>query len=161
MVSANGNGVELGREFCAEFKGINYQAHRRRGRVDVFLLRDVFLQDVILERAGNFFPVGALLFCHHQIHGPQNRRGRIDRHGNSGLLQINAVEENFHVFQRINGDAALAYFAFTRRMVRVIAHQRGQIKRNGEAAAAAGHQVFVTLVGFLRRSKAGKLAHGP
>src|SRR5256886_2651778 len=49
MIAADGNRVELGRELGAELEGINHQAHRGRRRINVFLLRDVFLQNDILK----------------------------------------------------------------------------------------------------------------
>ncbi len=45
-------------------------------------------------------------------------------------------------------------------MVRIVAHQRGQIERKREPSAAMFEQVFVALVGFLRRGKAVELTHG-
>ncbi len=75
VVSADGNGVETRREARSEFESVDDQAHRGRGGIDVFLLRDVFLQDVVLDGAGNLLPVGSLLFRDHQIHGPQDRGG--------------------------------------------------------------------------------------
>ncbi len=72
VVAADGDGVEARRKLRSEFEGVNHQAHRGRGRIDVFLLRDVFLEDVVLDGAGNLLPVGALLFGHDQIHGPEH-----------------------------------------------------------------------------------------
>ena len=48
VIAADGDGIELGSIFHAELEGVDDQAHRRFGRVDVFLLRDVFLEDVVL-----------------------------------------------------------------------------------------------------------------
>ena len=62
VISADGDGVELRRVLGAELEGINHQPHGRFGRIDVFLLRDVFLEDIVLNRARNFLPVGRLLF---------------------------------------------------------------------------------------------------
>ena len=88
------------------------------------------------KRAGNFFPVGALLFRDDEVHGPQNRGGRIDGHRDGGLLQVDAVEEDLHVLERVDGDAALADFAFALRVVGVVAHQRGQIEGDRKAVSA-------------------------
>src|SRR6185436_3799814 len=49
--------------------------------------------------------------------------------------------------------------AFTGGMIRVIAHQGGQIERNRESTAAVFQQIFVALVCFLRGSKARELPH--
>jgi len=56
----------LGVFFTPELESINHQPHRRFGRIDVFLLRDVFLQDVVLQGTGDFLPVRALLFRYRQ-----------------------------------------------------------------------------------------------
>src|SRR4029077_10426408 len=72
---------------------------------------------------------------------------------------IDSAEENFHVLERINRHAALSHLALTRRMVRVVTHQRRQIERHRKPAAAMLEQVFVALVGLLRRRKAGELPH--
>ncbi len=62
VIAADRNGVEFRRVLDAEFERINHQPHRRFRRIDVFLLRDVFFQNVVLERARNFLPIRALLF---------------------------------------------------------------------------------------------------
>ena len=72
-----------------------------------------------------------------------------------------AVEQDLHVFQRIDGHAALANFAFAGRVIGVVAHQRGQIESDREPAAAMFQQIFVALVGFFGRSEAGEHAHRP
>ena len=161
VIAADGNGVEARRELGAELEGVDHQPHRRRRRIDVFLLRDVFLQDVVLDGAGNLLPVRALLLGDRQIHRPQDRCRRVDGHRDRGLLQVDAVEEDLHVLQRIDGHAALADLALAERMVAVVAHQRGQIEGDRQSAAAVRQQIFVALVGLLRRGEAGELAHGP
>ena len=45
-------------------------------------------------------------------------------------------------------------------MIGVVAHQSRQVERHRQPAATVLQQIFVALVGFLRRSEAGKLAHG-
>ena len=152
--------LKRGRELRAELEGVDDQPHRRRRRIDVFLLRDVFLENVVLNRAGNFLPVGALLFGDDQVHGPEHRRGRVDGHRDRGLLQVDAAEKNFHVFERIDGHAALADLAFAGRMVGVVAHERGQIEGDRKSAAAVLEQIFVALVGLLGRGEARELPHG-
>src|SRR3954454_15745886 len=45
VISADRNRVEARSELGAELERIDDESHRRRGRIDVFLLRDVFLQN--------------------------------------------------------------------------------------------------------------------
>src|SRR5208283_964369 len=153
--------VEAGREFRAELEGIDDQAHARSGRIDVFLLRDVLLEDVVLNGAGNFLPVGTLLFGNDQVHRPEHASGRIDGHRGGDFFQIDAVEKDLHVFERVDGNAALADFAFAGRMIGVVAHERGQVEGHGKASAAVLEQILRALVGFLGRGEAGEHAHGP
>ena len=102
-----------------------------------------------------------MFFGHHQVHGPQHDGGRIDGHRDRGFFEIDAVEENLHVFERIDGDAAFADLAFAGGMIGVVAHQRGQVEGHRKAAAAMFEQVLVTLVGLFGRGEAGELSHGP
>ncbi len=161
VVTADGNGVEARGELGAELEGVNHQAHARRRGIDVLLLRDVLLENVVLDGAGNLLPVGALFFRHHQVHGPEHAGGGVDGHRDGGLFEIDAVEQDFHVLQRVDSDAALAHLAFAGRMIGIVAHQRGQIECNRETAAAMLEQVLVALVRFLGRCEPREHAHGP
>ena len=151
-------------------RGVNFDPNSKvsitsridgRGRINVFLLRDVFLENVVLDGAGNLLPVGALLFRHDQIHRPEHAGRRIDGHRGGDVFEADAVEENLHIFERIDGDAALADLAFAGRMIGVVAHQRGQIEGDRESAAAMFEKIFVALVGFFGRGEAGEHAHRP
>ena len=51
VVAGNGNRVPARRELRAKLKGIDDQPHAGRRGKNVFLLRDVFLQDVVLDGA--------------------------------------------------------------------------------------------------------------
>ena len=161
VIAADGNGVEAWSEERRELDGVDHQPHRRRRREDEFLLRDIFLQDVILQRARSFFPSSSLLLDRHQVHGPQHVGGRVDGHGNAGLVQLDAGEENLHVFQRIDSHPAFAHLSFALRGVGVVSHQGRQVKGYGQPSAAVSQQVAVARVGLFRRGKAGELAHGP
>src|SRR5262249_16224487 len=46
-------------------------------------------------------------------------------------------------------------------MVRVVAHQRWQIKRDGKAHSAVCQEILVALVGLFRTGKTRELAHRP
>src|SRR5947209_5554423 len=45
-------------------------------------------------------------------------------------------------------------------MIRVVAHQCGQVESYGESAATMLKKIFVAAIGFFRRGEAGELAHG-
>jgi len=92
VIAADGNRIELRGVLYAEFERVNDQAHGRFGRVDVFLLRDIFLKDVVLQRAGEFFPIRALLFGNREIHRPDDGGGRVDGHGSGYVRERDLVE---------------------------------------------------------------------
>ena len=155
--------IGLKRGVCraAELDGIGDQPHGRPRRKDVFLLRDVFLEDVVLQSSREAAPIDTLLLRHRQVHGPQNRGGRIDGHGDRDIAQRNSAEQDFHILERADRRAAFADFAQTQVVARVVAHQRGQVERHRESSLSLRQQVVVAAVGFLGRGEARELAHGP
>src|ERR1700704_2758891 len=100
VITAYRNRVEFWRVPSAEFKSVNHKPHRRLWRIDVFLLRYEFLQDVVLQCAANILPVHSLLFSDGEIHGPNDSGGRVDRHRRRHAIQWNLVKENFHIGKR-------------------------------------------------------------
>ena len=80
VIPADGYRIEAWRVAGSVFDGVSHQPHRRSGRVQKLLLRNVFLQDVVLQSARKPRRVGPLLFRRHQIHGPDDGGGRIDGH---------------------------------------------------------------------------------
>ena len=104
-------GLKRGTCLRREFDGIRHQPHGGTRRIDVFLLRDVLLQDVVLQACRRPRPSHALLLGDHQVHRPDDRRRRVDGHRNGDVAQRDPVEQRFHVGQRGNRHAALAHFA--------------------------------------------------
>ena len=124
VIAADGYRVPTRHFTRPEDDRIHHQAHGRRGRKNVFLLRDVFLQDVVLRGPGNLFPVGALLFGRHQVRRPNHRRRGVDSHRGRDRLERKAGKQRFHVGERAYGHAAFADFALGERVVGVVTHQR-------------------------------------
>ena len=151
----------FGTSVGAEREDVGDEPHRRPRREDVFLLRDEFLEDVVLDRAGDLLPVGALLLGHHQVHREDHRRRRVDRHRRGDVAELNAVEQRLHVGQRHDADAALPHFAERQLVIRIAAHQRRQVEGDAEAGAAGLQQRLVARVGVFRRPEPGELAHRP
>src|ERR1700719_2280870 len=56
VITADRNRIESRRVACAEFERVDHQAQRRLGWIDVLLLRDIFLENVILEGACKQLP---------------------------------------------------------------------------------------------------------
>ena len=161
VIAADRNRIEARRMLRGELDRIRHQPHRRTRRKDVFLLRDVFLENVVLQGARELRPIDALLLGHRQVHRPQDRGGRIDGHRDGDVAQRNAAKQNLHILERADRGAALAHLAFRQRVIGVVAHQRRQIEGDRESGLALFQQVMIAAVGLLRRGEAGELAHGP
>ncbi len=59
----------------------------------------------------------------------QQDRGRgVDRHGRGHPVQGNPGEQDFHVFERIDGHADFSHFSGGTRMIRIVADLRRQIE---------------------------------
>ena len=97
MIAADRNRIEARRVAGRELDGVGHQAHGRAGRENVLLLRDVFLEDVVLDGARKPRPVDALLLRHREIHGPEHGRRRVDGHGGGDIGQRNAAEQHLHI----------------------------------------------------------------
>ena len=161
VVATDRNGIKFWSVLRRKFDGVNHQPHRRLGRVNVFLLRDVLLKNVVLKSAGNFLPVCALLFRDREVHRPNYRCGRVDRHGRAYVRDRNLIEQDFHVGERTDRNAAFADLAFGKRVVRVVTHQRGKIECDGETRLTLREQITESLVGVCRGSESCKLTHRP
>ena len=161
VVAGNRNGIEARRMARPKLDCVDDQAHRRSRRIQILLLCDVFLQNVVLQSARKQLPVRALALSDDQVHRPQHAGGRVDGHRDGSAVERNAGEQRLHVLDRVDGHATLAHLAFALCIVRVAAHERGQIERDGKSAGSAGEEVLVPEICFFRRGKAGELPHGP
>ena len=72
-----------------------------------------------------------------------------------------AVEERLHVGERGDVHAALADLAERELVVRIAAHQRGQVEGDAQPGAAGGEQRLVAAVGVLGRPEPRELPHRP
>ncbi|CAG6395575.1 hypothetical protein SCOCK_330086 [Actinacidiphila cocklensis] len=161
MVAGDRNGVPLRDLGPAVREDVRDQPQRRLRREDVRAPRDVLLQHVVLDRAGQ--PVGghSLLLADELVEQQQQRGGRVDRHRRGHLVQRDAVEEHQHVVDRVDGDADLADLAVRDGRVRVVAHLGGQVEGDRQAHGAVGDQLLVARVGLRGGAEAGVLAHRP
>ena len=151
----------LGSSVAAPGENVGDDAHGRADGIDVGAAGDVFLEDVVLHGAGEFCEVGALLFGDGDVQAEKNGGGGVDGHRGGDFFERDAVEERFHVFERIDGDADFADFAERERMIGVHADLRGQIEGHGESGSGLAEQIAIALVGFGGGAEAGVLAHGP
>ena len=61
---------------------------------------------------------------------------RIDGHRDGDVAQRDAAKQSLHVFERRDGDAALADFAVRHRVIGIVAHQGGQVEGHRESGLA-------------------------
>ena len=141
VVAADGDGVPAGHLGRAEPMVSTMRRIDGRGREDPGLLGDVLLEDVVLDGAAELVPGHALLLGHGEVHGREDGGGAVDGHGGGDLVEGDAVEEDLHVLQGVDGDAAPADLARGQGVVGVVAHEGGQVegdRQPGLAAAPGG-----------------------
>src|SRR5439155_273119 len=85
----------------------------------------------------------------------------VNSHRSSDMLYGNTIEQHFHIGEAGYSDSALSDFAFAKRMIRVVTHQRRQIERDRQTCLTLLEQVFEPLIGIERRTEPRELPHGP
>src|SRR5947209_6670390 len=92
MVAANADGIPTWHVARTKFNSICHQAHRWLWREEKLLLRTVFLEDVILQRASQFLLGKPALLRIDNVHRPDHGRRAIDGHRGSNLIERQAIE---------------------------------------------------------------------
>src|SRR5690606_37958194 len=83
------------------------------------------------------------------------------RHGDGHFIQRDAVEQNAHVQDGVDGHACFAHIADDALVVGVVAAVGGQVEGDGEAALPGGEVAAVEGVALFGGAVPGILAHGP
>jgi len=161
VITGDGDGVPFGKSIAAPGKNVGDDAHRGAHRIDVGSARDVFLEDIVLNGAGEFGEIGALFSCDGDVEAEKNCGRSVDGHGSGNAFERDLIEERFHVFERIDGYANLADFSESERMIGVHANLRRKIKSNGQTLLSFAEEVAIALIGFGGAAEPGVLAHGP
>lgn len=167
MVAGDGDGVPLGEVLCLELDGVDDELDGGLWGVDELVLCVELFEDVVLECAAECVPGDVELFGHREVHGPDDAGGAVDRLRNSHLVDGDVFVEAVHVFDGVDCDAALADLADGEHVIRVAAHECGEVEGGGEAGIGFGgcfcgfEEVLESCVGVVRGAEAGELAHGP
>ena len=103
-------------------------------REEPFLLRDIFLQNVVLQCPTQPLRWNPPPLRHRQIHGEQNGRRTIDRHGRGDLIEWDAVEQSLHITEGRYCHAAPADLSARERIIRVEAHERRHVERHADTS---------------------------
>ncbi|MPM81023.1 hypothetical protein SDC9_128074 [bioreactor metagenome] len=161
VVARDGDGVPLRDVVVAVREDVGDQPQRRGRREDVRAAGDVLLQHVVLDGAGELVGSGALLLGHQLVEQQQDGGRGVDGHRGRDLAQVDAVEQDAHVVDGIDGHTDLADLALGDRRVGVVAHLRRQVEGHREAHRPVRDQFLVALVRFTRIAEARVLTHRP
>ena len=155
MVGADVGRVPLGNLFVREDDGVLDQPQRRLGREHVGAARQVFLDDVVLNGAGELVARGALLVGEGNVERQQPRRRGVDRHRRVHLVERDTGEQRPHVAQVGDRHADLADLALGELVVAVVAGLRRQVEGDRQARLTLGKVLPVELVRLRGRRVAG------
>ncbi|MPM06135.1 hypothetical protein SDC9_52431 [bioreactor metagenome] len=102
VISADGNAVELGHKLRRVFEDIGNDFHRRHRRINVRVPHHEFLQNVVLNGSGQLFGFHALFFGCNNVEGHHGQYCTVHGHRHRHFAQRNLIEQNFHIFHRID-----------------------------------------------------------
>ncbi len=161
VIAADTDRMPAGHPFGAKGKKIGNEPHGGGRRKDVCPPGDVLFEDVVLHSPANLRRWDPLLFPDRHIHTQQNCGGGIDRHRRGDLVQGDAVQEAFHILQRIDDDSHLAHLSMGFGRIRVVPDLGREVEGNAQAGLALLQKIAKSAIGLLRRSEAGVLPHRP
>ena len=143
------------------FDDIRDDPHRGFGRIDIGVAHHELFQNVVLNGARQQLAINALLFAgddkvrkdrdHRAVHGHRHRH----------LVKRDAVKQDFHVLDTVDGDARLTDVTDNALVITVVATVRGKVKGDRHTLLTGGQGLAVKGVGFLSRGETGVLADGP
>ena len=137
------------------------ESHRRVDREAPFLLRDVLLEDVGLDRPPEPLRGDALPLGRDDVEGEHDRRRRVDRHRHGDLVERDPTEQGLHVQHGVDRDALAADLTQGSGVIRVVPHQARHVEGRGQSRLAVVEQVTEALVRLLCGPEPGELAHRP
>ena len=161
VVAAHAHRMELGAPLGTEGHEVADQPQVRTRREDPFLLRDVLLEDVGLQRAVELIPRHPLAFRRGQEERERHGGRPADRHRRADVAQGDRVEQRLEIVEGIGRHAASPHLALAARVVGVQPHQGGHVEGDAEPALTLRQQEAVPRVGLGGRAEPGELPHGP
>ncbi len=161
VVAGDRDGVEPRHLFRCVFDDVRDDPHRRFRRIDIGVADHEFLEDVVLDRARQHGPGMALFFTRNDEVGEDRDDRAVHGHAHAHLIKRDAVEQDLHVFDAVDGDARLAHVADDARMIAVIAPVGRQVEGDGHALLPGGKVLAVEGIRFLGGGKTRILPDGP
>ena len=121
----------------------------------------VFLDDVVLDGAGEELRLGALFLGHDLIERKQPHCGGVDGHRGVHVGQRQTIEQPPHLAQVRDRHPDLADLAASQRRVRVVAGLGRKVEGDRQSGLALGEIASEELVGICRRTVSGIRSHHP
>jgi hypothetical protein len=161
VVAGDRDRVELRHLAAGVAEDVRDDPHRGFGRIDVGVADHELLEDVVLDGPVQQLAVDALLLARDDEEGQDRDHRAVHRHRHRHLVERDAVEQDLHVLDRVDGDARLADIAHHARVVAVIAAVGGQVEGDRQALLPGGEVAAVEGVRFLGGGEAGVLPDRP
>ncbi|GJE83164.1 hypothetical protein CJNNKLLH_4533 [Methylorubrum thiocyanatum] len=161
VVAGDGDRVELRHVLRGVAEDVRDDSHRSLGGIDVGVADHELFQDVVLDRAGEFFRRHALLLGGDDVEGEHGQHRAVHRHRHGHLVEGNPREQRAHVVDRVDRDTRHADIARDARMVRIVAAVGREVEGDREALLARREVAPVEGVRIFRRGEAGILPDGP
>ena len=114
-----------------------------------------------MDRTGQLLLLDALFFGSNDVAGQYREYRTVHGHRDGDLVERNAVEQDLHVFNGINGYASLADVTNNACVVGVIAAVRCQVEGDRNALTTGSQCLAVKRIGGFRGRETGVLADGP
>ncbi len=122
------------------------EPHRRLRRKHIGAARQIFLDDVVLNRSGQQLAVDALFVGEGDVQRKEPRRRRVDRHRRVHLAERDTREQRAHIAEVAHRHANLADLAARKRVIGVISRLRRQVEGDGKARLPLGQVLEIKLV---------------
>ena len=142
-------------------ENIGDDPHRRGRRIDVGVAHHELFEDVVLDGAGELFGRNALLLCGDDVERKDRKNRAVHRHRHAHLVERDAVEEDAHVLDRVDGYAGHADVTGHPGMIRVVSTMRRQVERDGEPFLPRCKVASIKRIALLSGREAGVLSDGP
>ena len=126
------------------------QPHGGRRRKHVGAAREIFLDDVVLRRAGELFPRHVLFVGDRDVERQHPGGGGVDRHRRIHRVERDLLEQRAHVAEMRDRHADLADFAACEHVIAVVAGLGREIEGDRKAGLALGEIPAIEFVGILR-----------
>ena len=148
VVTGDGDGVELRHLLRSVFEDIGNDTHGEFRRVDISVTHHEFFQDIVLDRTGHLFQLGALFQTGIDIECQYRKYGTVHCHGYRHLIQRNTIEQNFHVFQRTDRNTGFTDITYHTFVVGIITTVRRKVESDRQTFLAGSQVTTVECVGL-------------